>query len=243
MLKDELPDFQVEEEASEAEPWLVSYADLMTLLFGFFAMLFTYASFEDTGTVRMGKNMARYFGGNYIAPSETVSKEMKFLLGKSPYTNDMELKAVEDGLEVSFITSIIFENGRTELLPKALKPLDVLIMMIKSTEKDSKIRIEGHTDDSPVSSSVFPSNWELSAARAASIARYFEKSGFPNDRIAISGYGSSRPAFPNRDEDGKPIPTNQAHNRRVVIKVILPKGKQKNTDMDPEIQKRKIISN
>src|SRR4051812_20844743 len=79
----------------ESEPWLISYADLMTLLFGFFALLFTYASFEDTSTVKMGKNMARYFGGSYTAPAEKTSEEMKFVMGRSPYRNDMDLKITE----------------------------------------------------------------------------------------------------------------------------------------------------
>lgn len=227
-------------EGETEEPWLVSYADLMTLLFGFFAMLFTYASFEDTTNVKVNANVARYFGGNYVSPIEKMSKDIKFVLGKSPYQNDMDLKVVEDGLEVSFITSVLFESGSSDLIPSAVPALDILINLILTAEKESMIRIEGHTDDTPMSSTLFPSNWELSAARAAALARKFEKSGLPSERLSISGYGSSRPAFPNRDEQGQAIPLNQSRNRRVVVKVILPKGQKKNTQLAPK-QSDKVL--
>jgi chemotaxis protein MotB len=96
--------------------------------------------------------------------------------------------------------------------------------MVRNTGIKYFIKVEGYTDDNPIHSGVFPSNWELSSARAGAILRIFEKLGFEPFRLMAIGFGSSRPAYPNRDSNGKAIAENQSLNRRVVIKVILPEG-------------------
>jgi flagellar motor protein MotB len=204
-------------------------------------MLFTYASFEDAEMVKLSPRIAKYFGGSYVASAEKVADQIKFVWGQSPYKNDLDLKIGEDGLELAFITSVLFQKGNADLLPDAKGPLNLLVRLISSAEKNSQIRIEGHTDDNPISSKIYPSNWELSAARAATLVRLFEKAGFSPDRLSALGFGSSRPAFPNRDEKGNAIPLNQAHNRRVIVKVVLPKGEKKNREITPEVQDRPLI--
>jgi flagellar motor protein MotB len=82
-----------------------------------------------------------------------------------------------------------------------------------------RITVEGHTDDEPIRSSQFPSNWELSAARAAAVVRFFVEHGIPADRLRAAGYADTHPLAPNRDAAGDPIPENQAQNRRVVIEL------------------------
>jgi chemotaxis protein MotB len=82
-----------------------------------------------------------------------------------------------------------------------------------------RITVEGHTDDEPISTSQFPSNWELSAARAAAVVRFFVEHKIPADRLRATGYAETRPLAPNRDAAGTPIPENQAQNRRVVIEL------------------------
>jgi chemotaxis protein MotB len=82
-----------------------------------------------------------------------------------------------------------------------------------------RITVEGHTDDEPISSAQFPSNWELSAARAAAVVRFFAEHGIPANRLRAAGYAQTHPLAPNRDDAGNPIPENQAKNRRVVIEL------------------------
>jgi outer membrane protein OmpA-like peptidoglycan-associated protein len=82
-----------------------------------------------------------------------------------------------------------------------------------------RITVEGHTDDEPISNSQFPSNWELSAARAAAVVRFFVEHKIPADRLRATGYADTHPLAPNRDAAGSPIPGNQAENRRVVIEL------------------------
>ncbi len=82
-----------------------------------------------------------------------------------------------------------------------------------------QITVEGHTDDEPISSGAFPSNWELSTARAAAVVRAFIESGIPAVRLRAAGYADTFPTVPNRDAFGRPIRENQSRNRRVVIRL------------------------
>jgi chemotaxis protein MotB len=82
-----------------------------------------------------------------------------------------------------------------------------------------KVTVEGYTDDTPISSAQFPSNWELSTARASAVVRFLVDQGLPAPMLRAAGYADSFPVAPNRDAAGRPIPENQARNRRVVIEL------------------------
>ncbi len=220
-----LVDPEIESLDSAEEPWLMSYADLMTLLFGFFAMLFTFATFENSkaGKVEIDANIAQHMNVS-IQSMEKIAANLNQQMKKLNAGKDIQLTLIEDGkgLEIAFDNAILFPKGRAELLPEATKPLLELIEILKSSGKAFTIRVEGHTDDSPMLNSIhFPTNWELSGARASTIVRLFENRGFPPASLTAVGYGSARPFLPNRDPLGQPIPTNQAKNRRVLVKVAL----------------------
>jgi chemotaxis protein MotB len=84
---------------------------------------------------------------------------------------------------------------------------------------DYLITVEGHTDDIPIRTPQFPSNWELSTARASAVVHYFLEQGIAPQRLRAAGYADTFPKLPNRDINGFAIPENQAQNRRVVIKL------------------------
>jgi chemotaxis protein MotB len=87
---------------------------------------------------------------------------------------------------------------------------------------DIQDEIDGHTDDQPVATQQYPSNWELSAARAGAVARLFLALGMQPTRVEIVGFGDTRPKVANRDAQGRPLPANQAINRRVTVHVFHP---------------------
>lgn len=220
----------------EEEGWLVSYADMMTLLFGFFAMLFTYATFDDDSYIKMRKELARFFGGTYVQTAGGVEGEAENATpprDRVPLLASSDLKQTEDGLEVSLVTGLTFRPGSAELTAEAKGSLSALVSVLKDFavpfKKPPELRIEGHTDDTPLSGKgVFRSNWELSAARAGAIAEQLVAEGVPPESLAAMGYSSARPSYPNQDAQGRRIAENMERNRRVVIKVIFPKDKTKN---------------
>lgn len=81
------------------------------------------------------------------------------------------------------------------------------------------VTVEGHTDDSPIATERFPSNWELSTARASAVVKFFLEQNIPAERLRAAGYADTFPKVPNRDVWNHAIPENQAQNRRVVIKL------------------------
>ena len=129
----------------------------------------------------------------------------------------------DKGLEIVFTASSIFEAGRSELDRDVEDSINTMVNIIKSKGLNFPILIEGHTDSNKLpSNSIYPSNWELSSARAALVLRKFEKAGIPSKNLVAVGYGSTRPQYPEFDGLGKLLPENQRLNRRVVIKVLYP---------------------
>lgn len=96
---------------------------------------------------------------------------------------------------------------------------DVAVTLKSDRYAGYNISIEGHTDDAPISTAQFQSNWELSTARAAAVVRFFLEQGIPARKLAAEGYADTFPIAPNRNADGTVNPDNQARNRRVVIKL------------------------
>lgn len=118
----------------------------------------------------------------------------------------------------SFNSTAFFGSGSATLSNSGEVILQDVVTDLKSEEfKDYLVTVEGHTDDAPIGTSEFPSNWELSTARAAAVVRFFLDRGIPARRLRAAGYADTFPLASNRDANGKAIPENQAKNRRVVI--------------------------
>ncbi|WP_028453681.1 flagellar motor protein MotD [Chitinilyticum aquatile] len=116
------------------------------------------------------------------------------------------------GIAVEISDSVLFDTGRADLQPQSLQGLRAVAEMVKAT--DNLIQIEGHTDNAPINSAQFPSNWELSAARAASVVRVFAEAGVAPQRMVAIGYGEFRPMDSNDNPDGR------AKNRRVTLNIL-----------------------
>ncbi|MCB1842733.1 MAG: flagellar motor protein MotD [Halioglobus sp.] len=115
-------------------------------------------------------------------------------------------------LEVEIKSSLLFESGSSELIPESVPLLAELSNAF--VDLPNRIHIEGFTDDEPISTPVFPSNWELSSARAAAVVRLFERNGIESSRLATIGYGEYQPIVKNITEE------DRARNRRVVVVVL-----------------------
>jgi chemotaxis protein MotB len=117
------------------------------------------------------------------------------------------------GISVEINAAVLFEPGQAELNDAALRSLDAVARVLAGVAND--IEIEGHTDNSPIANTVYPSNWELSAARASRVVRLFAQAGVSPGRMAAIGHGEYRNVAPNDTAEGR------ARNRRVTV-MILP---------------------
>jgi len=121
-------------------------------------------------------------------------------------------------LEIS--SAAFFDSGSAILSPAGKVILREVAGNLKAQKfKDYQVTVEGHTDDAPINTSLFPSNWELSTARAAAVVRFFLDEGISAQKLRAAGYADTFPKASNRDANGRAIPENQAQNRRVVIKL------------------------
>jgi chemotaxis protein MotB len=209
----------------DSDDWLVTYADMITLLFAFFVLLFALSSLnpKDLGKVSSALKERGFVQAElaHEDPFEEVTKELELSLGASGFDQNMTVSATEDTIDIELASTSFFQPGSAKFTKAAIPMLDAAVPMLKKLmeAEDTIIQVEGHTDDSPISTSQFPSNWELSSARAANAVRFLIARGLPANRLAAIGYGDTRPKAENKDPTGMPIPANQEINRRVIIQV------------------------
>lgn len=200
--------------------WLLSYADMMTLLMGFFALMTAMASFDNQKFEEVSKGTAEHFGGEVDQTYEKLGKELEELIKAQGLEDKVKISVKRTEVAVTFEGTLFFDSGSVALKDSAQSLMDQIIMLLSQKASDNKFLIEGHTDDIPISSGLIASNWELSSLRAAAVARLFEGQGFDREHIMTIGWGETRPLVPNRSPKGQPLVDNQAKNRRVIMKVM-----------------------
>ena len=218
------------------EAWLVSYADMMTLLVGFFVILLSFSAVDEEKFEMVKKAATQEFGGTYHIPYGELAEHLKAELAKLKVGSQVAVKAMANGVEISFTGGVFFETGSTDVKKEGVDLLENIIPIMRQEAADFDVIIEGHTDDVPISSKFkYASNWELSSVRACRVLDIFQVKGFTKEQLTAVGYGEARAIVPNRDAAGNAIPENQSQNRRVVIKLlkhvvptvgetVLPKG-------------------
>lgn len=206
----------------ETDAWLITYADMVTLLLCFFVIMFAVSTPDGTMVKKVAESLRKegfYNDAGVIGdPYETLKKELSLQLGASGYDSAIAISEQDDAVSMELASSSFFQRGSAKFTPEALPMLELLAKQLMAlSEMDLVVEVEGHTDDTPIATPQFPSNWELSAARAANVVRYFIAQGFPAAKLRAIGEGDTHPKAPNRDSTGNPIPANQELNRRVVI--------------------------
>jgi len=208
-----------DEEESE-ELWLISYADLMTLLMAFFALLLSFSTFDLEKVEQVKQKAAEQYGGEYDKPHEQLQEDIKQVIVEEDLGEFAQIEKHPLGVVISLQGSVLFNSGSVRFKASTKSVLSKLIGIVKTEANGYNLIIEGHTDDAPISSNLIKSNWELSALRASTLARAFTSVGFDKNRIKVSGYADSKPVVPNRNPAGEPLINNRAKNRRVVLKVL-----------------------
>jgi chemotaxis protein MotB len=224
---------------SEAR-WLITFNDLMTLLLTFFVLLFALSGMDMKKMKLMQRGLQSALGVlekggmskvNIVPQSPDAPRE------NENRPEEKESKAVmvpdlvkgleaEPGVGVSYTAqrvviglkeAILFESGNAEVSVAAFPVLDKVAEVIR--QFPDPVLVEGHTDNVPISTGRYPSNWELSTARAVGVVKYFvERTAIAPERFAAAGYGASRPLV------GNDRPDDRAKNRRVEI--VLELGKK-----------------
>ncbi|MBS1211787.1 MAG: flagellar motor protein MotD [Proteobacteria bacterium] len=148
-------------------------------------------------------------GADDLAQMKSLADQMERAL--APYIQEdlIELKRQETWIEVEMKSGLLFPSGRSDLVPEAVPVLAKLADIVRTVP--NTIHVEGHTDNKPINTREFPSNWELSAARAASVVHELMRDGVEPGRMAAIAYGEHHPIENNDSEDGR------YRNRRVTL--------------------------
>lgn len=223
------------EEHENAERWLLTYADLITLLLAFFIMMYTFSKQDGQKYQEVSAHLKTIFaGGTGIAHKGSVSaatvpldlisaesaksneikkqieQEIKTMANANGLKDNLSVFSDERGIVIRIMDKAFFDEGKADLKDSAKKALDKIIPVVKQI--NNHVRVEGHTDNVPINTNGFKSNWELSVRRATEVVRHLiERGGVPPQRISATGYAEYRPIVNNDTA------MNRALNRRIEI--------------------------
>jgi len=225
------------EEHENHERWLVSYADFITLLFAFFVVMYSVSSVNEGKFKVLSESLVSSFNnkktvGELSIVSLPINKNTPIQVQEKPPADNaraflsvanaitaanvpqgVQITTTERGLNIRIKDDALFQSGSARLNPQIEEFIDLIASLVK--ELPNGIAVEGHTDNQPIRSSLYPSNWDLSTARANTLVRYLINQHHLADyRLSSTGYAGSRPVELNDTPEG------QASNRRVEIIVL-----------------------
>ncbi len=229
-------------ESSGAPAWMATFSDLMTLLLTFFILLYSISSVDQNKFVDVANGLRDILTNNSNSviemmdtvevpdaadeieenteeeemTEEEILQDLKLIIDdyvqREGLTESVEVSISKIGVQIDIKDKLFFEEGEADLKDEAFGILDKVSQKI--IELPNNIMVEGHTDNIPIHTVEFDSNWELSAARAINVIRYFaEKKGVDPGRMMAVGYGEYNPKVPNTSDENRQL------NRRVNIVV------------------------
>jgi len=229
--------------AAEREPnherWLVTYADLITLLLIFFIVMYSMSKIDSERFQAMAESLSISLGGTPLDIADRPQGPSLITSGSEPQLTPEELEQMsiegikakldsfaednnidaqlvsqveERGLVISIQDTLLFESGSDALNPRARQILNQISTVLAASP--NYIRVEGHTDNLPISTVKFPSNWELSVLRATNVVHILAEQGVSLHRLSAVGYGENRPVAANTTAEGR------SKNRRVDMVVL-----------------------
>ncbi|MDM5228834.1 flagellar motor protein MotS [Cytobacillus sp. NJ13] len=228
-----------------APRWMVTFSDLVTLILVFFILLFSMSqidlmkfqalsdSFRDRQVLDFqpsiipaenpGQNeeIKENEGSGQSDSLDELLMEIQSYLDKNGLEKVIVANRTERGVVLVLQEQVLFESGDASLIDSSYSFLDKVGTLLANMP--NLVKVEGHTDDRPITTYRYPSNWELSAARASTVIRYLtEKHNLDSHRFMAVGYGETRPIVPNSG------PENWEKNRRVEIIISDPKFNEDN---------------
>ena len=252
---EEEDDVAVLDEADEGiPPWVMTFADMVTLLMVFFILLFAMGSIEDEKW-RLIKDSLKSALGEDIIPEagtregldvikdmlaetavigvdevgsmvakevEEIASEVEEFVYKNKLAGQVEASSDERGAVITVSDVVLFKPGQAAVGKAGQNILKKVFDLLN--QFDYNVKIEGHTDNIPIKSDQYPSNWELSAARAAQVARMLVGAGFPPEKLSVEGFAEFRPKVPNDSRE------NRGVNRR--IEIVYQRGSIKKRMVD-----------
>ncbi len=211
----------------EGEHWLTTYGDMVTLLLVFFVVLVGMSSFNPRKVKMFSDMIRRTFGEAERKPYfleveegeelQIIAKMVREKIKDEGLEGAVNVEVTERGVDIYVQGNVIFDLGSADIKEGFKSFLREVAKILKAT--DRMVYVEGHTDDLPIKTARFPSNWELSTQRAVNVVKFFiEECGVNPKKLAAAGYAQYHPRF-------LPMEAHRAENRRVEIIISREKWK------------------
>jgi chemotaxis protein MotB len=227
------------EHLTGTDRYLVTYADLITLLLGLFVLLYSASQMDEEKYKELSRAFGKYFqssekgalhGGKGVLQSKgavipgpllpdrekknivQIRDETETVLSSYLKSGALSLKQNGSTIIITLPEKLLFSSGRAEIIENGRAVIDSLSAVL-SSNTDNQITVDGHTDSEPVTAKGFVSNWQLSVNRALSVSTLMMQNGLPEHCFVIRGFGSQRPVADNSSLEGR------ASNRRVEITI------------------------
>ena len=223
--------------------WALTMADMMTLILCFFVLIVAISVVDFERYEKVSESMSNAMvkkkapekvkedAPEPLFPTEvrrSLAAEAERKMSLDELLADLQDRLLDakdavslekraNSVAINLQGAVFFELGSAELTTTAGYLLRGISQALEGVPY--KLLVEGHSDNIPIRTARYPSNWELSSARACSVARYLIDNGFPSTSVSVLGLAETRPLAPNNDPQGRPLPENQVRNRRVVILV------------------------
>jgi chemotaxis protein MotB len=212
------------DESSNRGGWLVTYADMMTIILTFMILLLSVSTIAETEFDLLVEAMT----GRKVGNLHKVKEKVDDVVEKASLGGQVTTSIDEDGLKIQFSNALLFESGESELTDEALEVFEPIAdHLVESLEPEYGLTIEGYTDDVPIENGEFSSNWDLSTSRATHVMRRLRTAGIDRRRMSVQGFADTRSAtdVDLHDDDvveslsDEELEEARAKNRRVVIRV------------------------
>ena len=225
----------IDDEDDDANRWLLPYADFITLLLAVFVVMYSVSNVEESKFKSLSESLSIALNvkntesknNNFISDktnsmieqihtresqiaeiNNTLQNDLAPLIAQ----NKIRIIKVRDGISIVINDSFLFKSGQAQIDPTFEKDLLQISDILK--KYPNQIQVEGHTDNNRINTGLYPSNWELSSARASSVVRAFITNGVQESQLTAIGYAANQPIESNNSEEGR------YRNRRVAIKIL-----------------------
>lgn len=208
------------EEPSEA--WLISYADMVTLLLSFFVVFVSTSEPQENKLAAATRGMQSRFGSvDLSTPFAGAYRTLVGIIEENAAFEDMSVEKTGRSLTIELDANRFFIPGTDEF---NINQIGILTEMASGLKSDSykqyHFAIESHSSDVEPISHRFKTNWDITAARAVKMIKFFKEQGHDITMMRAEAYAHTKPKLPNADRTGEPIPENQKRNERLVIRMM-----------------------
>jgi chemotaxis protein MotB len=203
--------------------WLITLTDLTLLLLCFLVIWYVKNQEQNApaqgakaaaqATTASGDSEKPLPASAHASDWSSLREEIERFIAGAGMSDDVSIAAAPDEILLSFKDTVPFASGKADLRPAALPVLEK-VAAVAVSRPGMHLQINGHTDDRPIFTVEFPSNWELSSARASRVARYLIEKGVHPARIGVHGFANHRPRVPNGNRTGR------GANRRVELRLL-----------------------